>query len=229
MASPVFAEEEASKSIRMGFSVDYAVAAMGQVNTELNKGTGVTNIGPGVAGMINLDAALLPFLMAGVRGGYLYCMPAGASYLLDTVDVTYNASLIPVEAGVTANLEIPGMPLSVMAGIYGGYGFAAASVKKVINLLDAVYTQPYTGGAFIGEALVTANFKMSSSMYLSVNGGYRLANIPRMIQSEDVTYDLLGVSTSAGAKGDILQDSDSNDLAFDFSGFSVGAGLSLGF
>ena len=228
LVSTAFAEDQAYKKVRLGFTADYTMSVMSQVNTELNRGTGVTAIGPGVSGMVNLDVVLLPVLMAGVRGGYLYCMPATAIYLAGTVKETFNASLIPAEAGVTANLEIPNMPLSVMVGAFGGYGYAMSSVKKDI-IGNVSYTQPYTGGNFIGEVVGTINYKLSSSLSLNINGGYRLANITQLTQSEDVTYTLVGVPVSAGAKGDVLKDSSGKTLAFDFSGFNAGVGFSLGF
>jgi hypothetical protein len=202
------------------------MAAMEQVNTDLNKGSNVTNLGTGISGMVDLDVVLAPVLMAGLRGGYIYCMPASAEYLLYPT-TTINASLIPVEAGVTANLEIPNVPLSIMAGIYGGYGFAAASYKY--DALGSSATFPYSGNGFIGEAVATINYKLSSSLSLNINGGYRLANIPKLTETEDVSYSILGIPIPVGTKGDVLKNFDGNDLALDFSGFSIGAGFSLGF
>src|ERR1017187_5192701 len=79
---------------RFTVDVDYTTAAFGAVNTELNKGSNVTVFGGGVAGYANLDLALLPILLVGVRGGYMYCMPASANYLFGALKETDNASLI---------------------------------------------------------------------------------------------------------------------------------------
>lgn len=230
VVSTVFAEEEkAYESMRLGFSASYGIAALEQVNEGLNDGTSVTVMGPSVAGMLNLDMVVSPFLFAGVRTGYVYCMPGSAKYLLETIEVTENASLIPLEAGVTANIEIPGVPVSLMAGVFAGYGYAMSSVKTEVELTDSVFTQPYTGGGFVGEAVATVNFKVSSSLSVNINGSYRLAKIAQMTQSEEVEYTILGVPATAGAKGDILKDSGGDDLAFDFSGFNIGLGFSIGF
>jgi hypothetical protein len=51
-----------------------------------------------------------------------------------------------------------------------------------------------------------------------------------MILSQDINYtNIPGLSIPLNSKGDVLKDSDNNDLIFDFSGFNVGAGLSFGF
>jgi hypothetical protein len=82
--------------------------------------------------MLNVDIVLARFLTVGARTGYLYCMPASATYnyLLYKQQTTVNGSLIPIEGGVNVNIELPVAPVSLTAGIYGGYGFAFASYKK---------------------------------------------------------------------------------------------------
>jgi len=223
-----------SKKMRIGVDVNYTRVAMKQVNKQLDRGGDVTNFGPGISGMLDLDLFLTRFLFVGARAGYLYCLPAEAeyNYVVYNQTTTIHASLIPLEGGLSANIELPSVPISLMAGVYGGYGFAFASFKNKINALGQTETfiQPFNGGGFVGELLAKINLKLSSAVSLNVNGGYRLAKIARMVQSEDVDFDgIPGLSIHVGEKGDILKDSDNDDLAFDFSGFNIGAGLSLGF
>jgi hypothetical protein len=221
------------QTVRLGISVDYTMAAMDQVNEQLsNGGSDVTKLGPGIAAMADLNFALAPFIMAGARVGYVYLMPASGTYLFGTVKETLNGSIIPAEIGLNSNFELPATPISIMAGIYGGYGFGYASIKNDYNILgvSASSIQPYDGTGFMGELVASVNYKMSTGISINLNGGYRLAKIAQLKQSQDVTYtDSLGISHSAGKKGDVLKDSDNNDMPFDFSGFNIGLGLSMGF
>ena len=222
------------QTTRIGVTADYTWTTMDQVNKQLNKGTKVTPLHSGITGMLEFDIVLVPFLMVGARGGYLYCLPASASYnyVLYNQTTTINTSLIPVEAGVSAITELPATPISITAGVYGGYGFAFSSFKNDISASGrtSAFTQPFSGGNFIGEVLAAINFKVSSAVSFNVNGGYRLAKIAQMLQSRDVNFNgIPGVSVPVGAKGDILKDYNNSDLAFDFSGYSIGIGLSRGF
>jgi hypothetical protein len=237
LASTSFADESGVTSnqvVRLGVDANYNVIAMDQVNKQLNKGVNVTNLNSGISGMLDLDIAVAPFLTIGARGGYLSCGPASANYnyLAYNQTTTINTSLVPLEAGLSGIFAIPATPISIMVGAYGGYGFANASIKNDINALGqtATVSQPYTGGGVIGDVLAAINVKLLSALSLNINGGYRMAKIARMEQTQDVSYNGIPfVSIPVGAKGDVLKDSDNNDLAFDFSGFHAGAGLSLGF
>lgn len=232
-ALPVFAEDKLYKTVRVGFDIDYTMPAMDQVNTQISSGgNDVVEINAGIAGMLDIEVAMAPFIMAGIRGGYVYCFPGSASYLLDFNNQTVNAALIPVEIGVSTNFDLASTPISIMAGIYGGYGFAMASYENNYDILGvtAKSIQPFDGAGFIGEFMASINYRMESGLSVNINGGYRLAKIMQLKQSSDVTYtDSLGFSHTAGEKGDVLKDSDNNDLAFDYSGFNIGAGISMGF
>jgi hypothetical protein len=225
---------EPYQKIRLGASLDYTWIDMDEVNNELTKGGSVTSADNGLVAMLDLKIGISPFLMVGARTGYLYCQPASASYnyVLYNQKTTVNSSLIPVEGGLSANIQIPGSSISLSAGVYGGYGFAFSFYKKEIGALgqNANFTQPFTGGGFVGELITAVNFKLVPALSINVNSGYRLANISQMEQYEDVNYiGITGISIPVGKKGDILKNSDNKDLAFDFSGFSIGAGVNIDF
>ncbi|MCE5301084.1 MAG: hypothetical protein LLG37_09490 [Spirochaetia bacterium] len=232
-ALPAVSEDKPYKTIRVGFDVTYTMPAMGALNAQLNnEASDISEMNAGIACMLDLEAAPAPFIMTGLRGGYIYCMPASATYLLGTVKQTINAALIPLEIGVSTNFGLESKPVSIMAGIYGGYGFASASYENNYDVLGvtAKAVQPYDGAGFVGEVMASINYKMDSGFSVNINGGYRLAKIMQLKQSSDVSYiDSLGISHTAGEKDDILRDSDDNDLVYDFSGFNIGAGISMGF
>jgi hypothetical protein len=237
-ASTAFEAEsgaEPYQKVRIGVTMDYTLAAMEQVNGQLNKGVDVTKVGPGFTGMLEFDKFIVPFLFVGARAGYLFCLPGSVSYnyVLYKQTTTVNTSLIPLEAGVSVNFDLPATPISINAGIYGGYGFAFAQYKNDISPLagqSSTFTRPFNGGSIIGELPVAVNLKLFSALSINLNGGFRYAKILKMVQSQDVNYEgIAGIDFPAGKKGDILKDSDNNDLAIDFSGFNIGVGLSLSF
>lgn len=221
--STAFAAESGEK-MRIGVDVDWAWTRMDQVNKELNKGENVNSLHSGFAGILNFDVVAAPFLMIGARTGVIVSHPASAKYVV--YSQTIKTSMIPLEAGVSALFELPTTPLSIKAGVYGGYGFAFASFKNDVSALNTSFTQPYTGGCFVGELLATVGLKLSSALSLNFNSGYRFAKVLKMEQSEDVTTVL---DIPAGAKGDVRKDADGKDLAVDFSGFNIGVGFSVGF
>ena len=235
LLSTVFAGTATAESLfRIGADIDYSNVAMDQVNNQLNKGGAVTKAGPAISGMLSFDIATIPFIMLGARAGYLYCVPSGATYnyVVFNQKTTINASLIPLELGVSANADVPTTPLSGSAGAYFGYGFALASINNDISALGqtATLNQPYNGGGFVGELVAAIRCKLDPIFSVNINGGYRLAKISQMIQTQDVSYTgIPGVTIPVGAKGDVLKDSDNADFVFDFSGFTIGVGASIGF
>jgi hypothetical protein len=234
LVSSSFAETAPSvpvQTTRFSVDVDYSTVSMEKVNTELDKGSNVTKFSSGIAAMAEFDVALAPILNVGVRGGYLYCMPASTTldYIIGTTKETVNASLIPIEVGASVNLELPSLPISASAGIYGGYGLANASFRTEDNLTGQDYTQLFNGQSFTGELLGTVTLKVSSNVSVNINGGYRMAVIPKMTQNEDVNTTVLGITIPHGKKGDVLKDSSNDNLVFDYSGLNLGVGISMGF
>jgi hypothetical protein len=232
-ASSGFAIESTEK-MRIGVDVDWAWTAMDHVNELLNEGENVNSLHSGFAGLLNFDIVMAPFLTVGARTGIVLSQPASAvyNYLVYNQTTTINTSIIPLEAGVSAIFELPTTPISIKAGIYGGYGFAFASFKNDIGVLGqtTTFTQPFRGGCFVGELLATVNLKLSSALSLNVNSGFRLAKVLKMEQSENVAYNgISGVEIPVGDKGDILKDTDNKNLVIDFSGFNIGVGFSVGF
>jgi hypothetical protein len=231
--STAFAIDSVEK-VRIGVDVDWVWTAMDQVNKQLNRGENVNNLHSGFAGMLNVDIIAAPFLMIGTRAGVIVSQPASAKYdyVIYNQTTTIKTSMIPLEAGVSAIFELPTTPLSIKAGIYGGYGFAFVSFKNDIDAFGQTtsFTQTFNGGSFVGELLATVNLKLSSALSLNLNSGYRVAKVSKVEQSENVAYSgIPGVSIPVGAKGDILKDTDNKDLEVDFSGFNIGVGFSVGF
>ena len=234
IVSAADSKSDAYQLVRVGIDVDYFTTAMDQVNTELDRGSSVTKLGGGIGAMADLDLAILPYVMLGARAGYLHSTPGSNDYdyIVYSQKTTLDASLIPIEVGACINLDIPSFPASIMAGIYGGYGIATASYQNEVNALGqtSTYTMPYTGGGFVGELLARVSIKLSSAISLNINGGYRMADIAQMKQTADVNFTgIPGITVPVGAKNNVLKDSNNNDMAFDYSGLSLGVGAAMSY
>src|SRR5512133_2222071 len=202
---------ESDENVRIGVDVDWAWTKMDDINKQLNKGENVNSLHSGFAAILNFDVVATPFLMVGGRTGIVFSQPASAlyNYVVYNQKTTISSSIIPIEAGVSALWELPTTPLSIKVGAYAGYGFALVSFEKDINALGTTssFTQPYTGGSFVGELLATLNFKLSPALSLNVNSGYRVAKVLELKQSKNINYNgIPGVSIEVGEKGDILKD-----------------------
>lgn len=225
---------ESDEIVRLGVDVDWAWSKMDDINKQLNKGENVNSLHSGFAAIGNFDVVATPFLMIGARSGIVFSQPASAwyNYVVYNQKTKIRSYFIPIEAGMSALWELPSTPLSIKAGVYAGYGFAFVSFEHDIGVTGQAssFTQPYKGSSFTGELLATLNLKLSPVLSLNVNSGYRLAKVIRMEQSGNVNYSgIAGVNVPVGAKGDILKDADNENIAFDFSGFNIGAGFSVGF
>jgi hypothetical protein len=69
---------------------------------------------------------------------------------------------------------------------------------------------------------------MSSALSFNINGGYRTADIAQMKQTTDVNSTIYPTVPS-GPKNKVLTDSNNNNMAFDYSGLSLGVGVALSY
>lgn len=226
---------ELSQIIRLSGNLSYNMLNMAQLNSQLNRGIEVTTMDTGISAMVDANLIVTPSIMIGARTGYLYCLPGNSTldYLLFKQKTTVNASLVPVELGFSINFELPEMPISLLAGIYAGYGFASASVQtEIVPIIGPTATilQPYAGRGYVGEAIVSLDVKLNPVMSINVNGGYRVAKIAKVEQTKEVAFNGIPfVAIPVGSEGEVYKDSDDKEMMFDFSGLNIGVGISLCF
>ncbi len=239
--------------VNIGVSGGYASVAMTEVNKTLDdfstdlKAYGLsptlTKLGHGLYANLDLNLGLIPFLNMGVRTGILYCLQGKISVSGDlsainpslgtgTVSYTYDGLLIPVMGGLGLSVGLPGIPFSINAGVYAGYGFSI--VSEGVNLkidspsLTLTYNPVYNGGGFVMDAGIGFSFSMLPFISATLNVAYKIAKIPEVKATSDVT---LGApfNTTIVRKDEILKDNDGNTLPIDYSGINVGVGINIGF
>jgi len=242
--------------VNIGVSGGYASVAMTDLNNYLDddykdfKDAGfnpsLTKMGSGLYANIDLNFGVIPFLNLGIRSGILYCFqgkltgdinlglfnPSLSSYS-GSLSESFDALLIPVMGGVGVNIGLPGMPFSINAGIYAGYGFSTVSqnvnVKTNIIPLDISFNPVYTGGGFVMDAGIGLDFSILPFISATFNIAYKLAKIPEVKASSDVVINESGLSETVVKKDDVLKNENNNTVSIDYSGINIGVGINFGF
>jgi hypothetical protein len=207
-----FSASPAKAFFEANISGGYTTLAMGEVNDRMSAvaGADVTKISSGYYVAADAGIAIFPFIKLVPRVEYVAAnqgvvKTGGSSYTIDT-------NLVPLELGLATDVSLPLTGLSVRAGVWGGYGMA--TVMSANNFSGVTVTNLYQGNAFTAEALGAVRYDIFPLTSLSLELGYRLANIPKVTDSAG--------NTAKKANG-------VDDLPFDYSGLNVGLGLSVGF
>lgn len=239
--------------VNIGVSGGYASVAMTEMNNKLDDDDIVTNVknlgfspsitklGHGLYGNLDLSLGVIPFVNFGLRGGILYCFQGKVSIEGDlsvlhsslgtgTLSYTYDALLVPVMGGLGLSVGLPGLPFSINAGVYAGYGFSIVSKGGNIKtaLFDITFNPVYNGGGFVMDAGIGFSFSMLPFISATLNIAYKIAKIPEVKATSDV---VLGapLNMTIIKKDDMLKDKDDNAIPLDYSGINLGVGINIGF
>lgn len=231
------------QAFRLTLDVDFTTVGMKQANDFMTtRGYDAVGFGGGFIGTLDLGIAVYPVLLLGPRISYIYSLPASYKWNAGPSDpdttlkteTIVDASLIPVELGATLRFGIPFTTVAISTG-----GYAGVCLAHVANNVDATnssnkpssYVQPFDGFGFCAEWTVAAEIKLMQGVDFSISGGYRLAGVVNVTQSEKASYTFDNGTTvvPVGKKGDPMQDDTGHDVAFDYSGMRIGVGISLGF
>jgi len=229
--------------LHVGVNAGYAYASMEDLNNswedakEAAKNDGrdatISSFGHAIFVNADLDIGLVPIISFGPRVGFQYVLPVTyeESVYIDPVTATvkeeFNAMLVPVLFGAAANIGLPGMPFSLTAAIYGGYGFGFAS--RGVELPSGTpyltkYSTLYQGGGFMADAAAAVEFAVLPFITLSVNLGYRWADISEMKAVDKI--DIPGVITVDAGELPKIGD---KPVSYNFSGINAGLGLNIRF
>jgi hypothetical protein len=207
-----FSATPAKAFFEANVSGGYTTVAMGEVNDRMSAVTGadVTKISSGYYIAADAGISVFPFIKLVPRVEYIAAnqgavKTTGSSTTIDT-------NLVPLELGLATDVSLPLTGLSVRGGVWGGYGMATAMTANTVS--GVTITNLYQGNAFTAEVLGALRYDIIPLTSLSLELGYRMANIPKMTDSAG--------NTQKKANG-------VDDLPFDYSGMNVGLGLSVGF
>ena len=172
--------------------------------------------------------AFSPSIKAGISMGYIFLPKAEISFSHPTWGITGNfeilPSVIPIMLGgkysvsIMKNLNLGG---SLFAGIALGYSSYKGEMKGGF-ITPTTYDISMNGSAFCGEIAGECEYYILPQFCITSSFGYRLANIPQMVVSDDV--DLNGDGTPDVKKGEVMEDTTGKPLPFDFSGLAITVG-----
>lgn len=208
----LFASVPASAFFEANVAAGYTTLAMGELNELIEKASPTSNTQIKSGYYVSADAgvSLLPFLKLAPRVAYIAASQGKTSGA--TTETTIDANLVPMELGLTADLGVPLSGFSARAGVWGGVGMATLATGTKTNgvLVNSSY---YSGNAFTAEALAAARFSIMPFLSLSLEAGYRLANIAKMTSSD----------------GKDFKKNATDAASVDFSGANFGGGLTFSF
>ncbi|MCX8094205.1 MAG: hypothetical protein N3E50_08595, partial [Candidatus Goldbacteria bacterium] len=237
--------------VNIGISGGYASVAMTEVNKTLEDlsnnmqliglSPSLTKLGHGLYANLDLNFGVIPFLNFGLRTGILYCLQGKISLTgnlsvlnpalgTGTISRTYDSLLIPVMGGLGLSVGLPGMPFSINASAYAGYGFSIVSEGGKISSgsINIPFNPIYNGGGFVMDAGIGFGFSLLPFISATLNIAYKLAKIPEVKATSDVG---LGAPLNVIIihKDEVLKGSNGKALPIDYSGINIGLGINIGF
>jgi len=247
LASIVYAEK-----LNLNISAGYATVGMDDMNKSLqsqkeqfdliienlnNSGltasTSLTKFGSGIFLAVDAGYEVLSGISIGPKIVYLSCSQAkvkvegSLSGQIFKIEHTVDASLIPLMVGGYYSTKITDK-ISLLGGIYLGYGLANLKYVFRVELeqtgdLSQNIEVPNDGSGFVGEISADVKYAIAPNVSLGVNLGYRLAKIDELKVTKDVPdFDI--------KKGDVfIKDENGKAIPADYSGLTIGVGLTFKF
>lgn len=207
IALMAFAATPASAFFEANVSGGYTILNPSAFNDVLS-GSGATNVTTVNSGYyVAADAgiAVLPFLKFGPRVSAIFANQGKSTR--GTTTSTVDANIVPLELGLTADVSIPLSGLSGRVGVWGGYGIATLTSDNDNG--TAKVGELYQGNCTTAEAVAAIRYSVAPFIALSLEAGYRLANVTRLDNADKLSA--------------------SKDVAFDFGGTNLGGGLTFSF
>lgn len=236
-----------SDTLHIGISGGYSYSNMQDLNDSWEKAKAAalgnsqtasyTEFGNSVWGNLDINTVFADPFAAGARSGAQYVFPVvftetldfyygGTTYTAEVVDRTFYAVLVPAMAGFSAKIKIPDTESGLVISAYGGWGFAYAAEQYESSLVPGYsFGVIYEGGAPMADLSVSAEIPVFPFILLSINAGYRYAEVTGLKSVE--SFDIPGYGTIETGAG--LTDIDDKEIALNFTGFNIGAGINIRF
>lgn len=207
----------------------YTTLSMGDINNSLdqvktnNSSVTETKIQNGFYVGADGGFTIFPFVKIGPRVEYVQANPGSLD--LGSVTNTLNANLLMGEVGITVDSSIPLAGLSVIGGIWGGYGEANGALTSAGQGAANDGTTNGDAGGFVGEVAAQLRYKIVAGLSIGLDLGYRMADIANV----DQTSTTIPNSALNNGKPLIPQANGTTADSFDFSGVNIGGAISFDF
>lgn len=170
----------------------------------------VTKLSDGIYVALDVPFEINPGYYFGPRIEWIKAsqVTAKAVFLGNQYQATNDLSLFPVQFGFSADLGLSDA-FSLRGGIYGGYGFAKASVK--VDNAGAQSSNSASGGGVLGELNAELRWRIIPQLSLGLDLGYRMAVIAAMMDD--------------GSGRTWVKSGSKSAVPLDFSGLNAGISL----
>jgi len=193
--------------------------------------------GNGVFGNVDLSVNLDKNILIGVRSGLQYIFPSTYSgfRLVNIPPLTWMTTetsianyLIPVLAGINLYFPMEDSAIAINLGGYAGWGLAYCSQTTKYNGSEPLLALYGTNG-FVADFTASVEVKLLPFLAVSLNGGYRYANMINYKNINKVSGNVPGFGLITIPTNDPFNDNNGKPVAVDFSGINIGVGIDLRF
>lgn len=236
-------------AVHLGVNGGYSYSSLENLNTYWEKvradaeansfsaGADWKGYGNGVFGNIDLGINLAENFLVEVRTGLQYIFPSTYTgfRLIDlppptwmTTETSIDNFLIPIMAGI--NLYLPlgdkDSAVAVTAGAYGGWGLAYCAQSTRYNGSSPMLAL-YGGNGFMADLSASVEMKLLPFLTISLNGGYRFANMSNFKSVSSVSATIPGYGLYTISSNDPFNDESGKPVNVDFSGINIGIGVNI--
>lgn len=208
------------------------VKAEAAANTLEAKWSGYGN---GVFGNIDLSVNLDTNILVGIRTGLQYIFPStynGFRWLGDpvnnffTTETSIDDFLIPIMAGLNIYLPLGDSAIAFNMAAYGGWGLAYCGQSTSYGG-GAPVLALYGGNGFMADLSAAIELKLLPFLTISLNGGYRFANMANFKNIESTPGVTIGGHEYIIKANDPFNDLSGKPVNVDFSGINIGVGVNI--
>ncbi|PKL92696.1 MAG: hypothetical protein CVV21_02760 [Candidatus Goldiibacteriota bacterium HGW-Goldbacteria-1] len=207
--------DEASKSIYFGdvrFFAGYTTLNMADYN-KFASNSNIQQIKSALLVGVDFGIKILQCLSAGPRVEFIKAFAEGTG-TLNKIDV----SLLPVMAGLTYSYYLTDLDFIISAGAYAGYAWANGTFEENVGgTANVPKRSEIYGSCFAADFDLRLDYMINTAISAGITAGYRIANLPTM--KAKGTY----------IETDTVINASENDIAFDFSGLVIGAGVLMNY
>ena len=186
---------------------------------------------------ISADLGFSPIsgLFVGPKIGLLYCSLTtfiitsqfyGYGQQIITTE-TFDTTLVSLMGGGAYSFILPDTSTVIGVAAYAGYGMSNATMNLAMN--DGTMSQtvdiPIGGEAFVAEFSGNVAFTVSTDVLFKLSLGYRIAQVPYMLFTRDVSNSFFGMDK---VENEVFQ-MYGETIAFDYSGFILSGGIEYNF
>lgn len=211
LALAAFSSVPAHAFFEANVAAGYTMINLADINALMVGGTNVTEIKSGTYLSADAGVSMMPFVKLSPRVVAVFANQ-GSLTTGGSSKATVDSNIVIPELGLAFDLGVPMSGISARAGVWAGYGMATVATMSENSGLKT--TSLFQGSGFSAEALAALRYSIVPFLSLSLEAGYRLANMATLKDTAGKDWKNFATNKAIGA---------------DFSGANIGGGLTFSF